>query len=251
MIGKSLDNEACFMFLIRGSFEIHTPLNTMTVRDSDGFLSNCGEYVYEDRHLNAERAREVEAVAVYFIPEIIKNLFEYKPQKYDRSLSHVVLDEPLEKYKDSLLYYMRNKALFTPELQLLKIKELVLLLFQISNSTSFDHFISSLFYPSEYAFTKVIDTHCVSALSISQLATLCGMSLATFKRKFKEVYNDSPSHYMRVRKLEKATKLLSSSSMRINEVAFDCGFDSIRSFNRTFKEHFGVSPSSYRMHKHN
>ena len=81
----------------------------------------------------------------------------------------------------------------------------------------------------------------------SEFSHLCGMSLASFKRKFKDVFSESPKKYLDRMKLEKASNLLSNDTLRISDIAYDCGYETISTFNRTFKSYFGKSPSEFRL----
>ena len=47
-------------------------------------------------------------------------------------------------------------------------------------------------------------------------------------------------------RIEKARNLLQNPNLRISEVAFEIGFQSLSQFNRTFKKITGRSPSDYR-----
>lgn len=47
-------------------------------------------------------------------------------------------------------------------------------------------------------------------------------------------------------RLKYATKFLKSTEQSISDIAFSCGFESIRTFNRIFKKHFGITPSQFR-----
>jgi len=49
----------------------------------------------------------------------------------------------------------------------------------------------------------------------------------------------------RVRLEEARTRLL-NPNLRVSEIAYDVGFQSLTQFNRTFKRVFGQSPSEYR-----
>ena len=52
---------------------------------------------------------------------------------------------------------------------------------------------------------------------------------------------------MAKKKLEKAIDLLKNSSERISTIAYECGYDTISTFNRSFKLHNGISPSEFRL----
>ncbi|MFT7588235.1 MAG: transcriptional regulator GlxA family with amidase domain [Limisphaerales bacterium] len=51
---------------------------------------------------------------------------------------------------------------------------------------------------------------------------------------------------MRERKLDKAAKLLTNTSLRISDIAFDVGFLDIPNFSRLFQKTYGKAPSAYR-----
>ena len=46
-------------------------------------------------------------------------------------------------------------------------------------------------------------------------------------------------------RLQKAETFLSETSDKVIDIAFECGFNNISYFNRTFKAEYGVSPSTY------
>jgi AraC-like DNA-binding protein len=245
---KVLDNEACFMFLIKGSFDVRTPIGSFNVQKNEGFLTKCGDYFFEDLHLDPTQAEVVEAIGIYFHPKIIKELLRFQSIDWQQNLTQKVgVDFVLDHYKEGIGYYLDHPHLFEREMKLLKLKELLLLLSKSTDAPSFNHFISGLFSPQEYDFRQVIESNILSSLSIADLAYLCNMSVATFKRRFKELYQDSPAEYIRKRKLEKAASLLLSTHLQVNEIAFDCGFESAGTFNRIFKKYMGQTPTEYRL----
>ena len=66
----------------------------------------------------------------------------------------------------------------------------------------------------------MIEANVFNNLSLDELALLHGVSLSSFKREFKKVYNQSPGRYFKSRKLERAAKLISSTNERIGEIAY-------------------------------
>ena len=52
--------------------------------------------------------------------------------------------------------------------------------------------------------------------------------------------------YANRHRISKACYLLRTTDKTILECACDCGYTSLRSFNRNFKEHVGLSPKEYR-----
>ena len=128
----------------------------------------------------------------------------------------------------------------------LKIKELILLLIQTKNASSTLELIEELYSPRVANLKQVINLHQYENLSIEGLAALCGLSPSSFKRAFREIYNDSPGNYLNMKKIGKAKELLEVSNLAISEISYEVGFNDPHYFTRIFKKKAGVSPSSYR-----
>lgn len=247
------ENEACFMFIEDGNFAMRTPENFIQLSPGDGLFAKCGNYFFEDKNPNEEKTTTL--IAAYFYPEIISKLFS----KDEMLASHfntpydahkVVINELLSNFKSNINLLLDNPEIVDEQLILTKLKEFLILLAKTNNAPSTTDFVASFFKPHEYNFKKIIEKNLLSSLSVEQLSTLCGMSLANFKRKFSEFYFESPKQYILKRKLEAAQQLLLNPENRITDIAYDCGFDSPITFNRNFKQKFGISPSEYRKNNH-
>jgi len=77
------------------------------------------------------------------------------------------------------------------------------------------------------------------------LADLLNMSRVTFYRKMKKLNNEGPGEFIRKYRLQKAAVLLQSGTKTISEVSTEVGFQSISHFRKSFKDHYGVSPSKF------
>jgi AraC-like DNA-binding protein len=84
-------------------------------------------------------------------------------------------------------------------------------------------------------------------MPLEKLAFLGGYSLSTFKRKFKEVFQESPSRWIQHRRLQDARFLLSNTQKNINEIGYEVGFENISHFIQVFKAHFGATPGEFRV----
>ncbi len=244
------EDEACFMFVDQGKILMRTPKQLINFEAGDGMIAKCGNYFFE-QHLNKDNAETTTSfVAAYFYPSVLKEIFKEKitTSSYNTNYdaTKIKIDTLLSNFKDNISFLLDNPEIADETLILTKLKEFLILLSKTEKAPSVIDFISSLFKPIESHFKTIIEKHILSNLSLNDFATLCGMSLATFKRKFQEVYHESPRKYISKKKLEKALQMLSIKENRIADVAYDCGFDSITTFNRNFKNHFNQSPTNYR-----
>ena len=83
-------------------------------------------------------------------------------------------------------------------------------------------------------------------LKLEEFAKLCGRSLSTFKRDFKEKFNMSPFRWIKSKRLEHAKVLLIQSDLNINQISYDCGFVNSSHFIKSFKEKYKLPPHKYR-----
>ena len=93
---------------------------------------------------------------------------------------------------------------------------------------------------------KFIHEHSDEELSLTKVAKFVNISANHFSEKFKEVTGVNFVDYIARTRTEKACEFLQNSNLRISEIAFAVGFQSLSQFNRVFKKLTGKSPSAYR-----
>lgn len=84
------------------------------------------------------------------------------------------------------------------------------------------------------------------ACSLSLAAKSLGYDYTYLSRLFKRKTGVSFTEYLNRFRISQAAYLLSNTSESISSVAFLCGYDTIRSFNRNFKALTGSTPQKYR-----
>jgi AraC-like DNA-binding protein len=88
-----------------------------------------------------------------------------------------------------------------------------------------------------------IDDNFKEKIDVKDIARISCLSEFHFFRSFKEAFGISPHNYLIKKRLNEAQKLLQNDNSSIGETAFICGFADIHSFSKSFKKHFGQSPS--------
>ena len=91
-----------------------------------------------------------------------------------------------------------------------------------------------------------IDDNYNTDIEVEDVAKMAHFSKHYFNKFFKKVTNKTLSRYINDIRLEKAKALLMGSNHRITDISFDIGFNSVKTFNRIFKEKTGYTPSEYR-----
>lgn len=85
-------------------------------------------------------------------------------------------------------------------------------------------------------------------LSLGQVARSVNTSAFYFCKMFKRATGLNFTEYLARVRVEKAKNLLLNPNLRISEIAFAVGFQSLTHFNRVFKKLMGQSPTEYRAH---
>jgi transcriptional regulator GlxA family with amidase domain len=91
-----------------------------------------------------------------------------------------------------------------------------------------------------------IDEHSEEEVSLTKVAKFVNISPNHLSEKFKEVTGVNFVDYIARTRTEKARELVQNSNLRISEIAFAVGFQSLSQFNRVFKKLTGKPPSAYR-----
>jgi len=91
-----------------------------------------------------------------------------------------------------------------------------------------------------------IDEHVSEELSLTQVAKAAETSANYLSEKFKEAVGINFVKYVARARDERAARLLANADLRVSEIAFAAGFQSLSQFNRVFKKFSGKSPTEYR-----
>ena len=91
-----------------------------------------------------------------------------------------------------------------------------------------------------------IQAHSDEELSLTQVAKAVNISPNHLSEKFKRVTGVNFVKYVARTRYEKARVLLQNFDLRVSEIAFTTGFQSLSQFNRVFKKLSGKSPTQYR-----
>lgn len=83
-------------------------------------------------------------------------------------------------------------------------------------------------------------------LSVPQMARICGMSVRSFEGHFDRLMGQPPSAYLIRCRVQAAATLLRTSDRTIAEIAYECGFGTLSSFNRSFLRQMGRTPREHR-----
>ncbi len=93
---------------------------------------------------------------------------------------------------------------------------------------------------------QYINDHYAEPLKLADLANLVGMSPVAFSRFFRQRTDRTLSDYIVDIRLGYAARMLVDSSKNISEICYECGFNNLSNFNRTFKAKRNYTPRDFR-----
>jgi AraC-like DNA-binding protein/ligand-binding sensor protein len=91
-----------------------------------------------------------------------------------------------------------------------------------------------------------IHEHQTENLRLGHVAKAVNTSTFYFCKMFKKVTGINFTDYLSRVRIEKSKNLLLNPNLRVSEIAFEVGFQSLTHFNRVFKKILGQSPTEYR-----
>jgi len=93
---------------------------------------------------------------------------------------------------------------------------------------------------------EFIEANLHESIGLDDLAQAAGLSANHFLRVFKLATGETPYHFLRARRLERARRLLAEGPMPLAELALECGFANQAHFTAAFSREVGISPGRYR-----
>jgi transcriptional regulator GlxA family with amidase domain len=72
------------------------------------------------------------------------------------------------------------------------------------------------------------------------------MSVRNFSRTFAQEFGSTPARFVTKMRVETAKRLLADSEKHLEQIAAQCGFGSLDSMQRAFRQETGRVPSAFR-----
>ena len=96
-----------------------------------------------------------------------------------------------------------------------------------------------------------ITLHYMEPLMVGDLAKWCHISETHFRRVFSTYMQMGPLEYINLVRVQAACNYLKNTDESMADIAGKCGFTTLSTFNRNFKQVTGVSPSEWRRRPEN
>ena len=91
-----------------------------------------------------------------------------------------------------------------------------------------------------------LDQHYIQKVSVDKMASIAGLGIRNFKRRFVMSTGDTPLFYLQRLRVEAAKKLLEATMANVETITHRVGYEDVASFRKLFKKITGLSPKAYR-----
>ena len=98
--------------------------------------------------------------------------------------------------------------------------------------------------PWKIDLIEFMNDNYMNELSMEEMASYTGRSLASFKRDFRKVSELSPLKWIINRRLEAAYDLIRRGGASITDICYHVGFKNLSHFSKVFKEKYGMAPTA-------
>jgi len=162
--------------------------------------------------------------------------------KFKQSFFKIETTPEIESLFSSMVPYFNRSVQPKEELMNLKLQEGIMVLLSMDQR----------FYPTLFDFTEpwkidildFLNRNYMYDLSMEDIAVYTGRSLATFKRDFKKVSEETPQKWLIRKRLEVAYEKIRQEGHRVADVCLEVGFKNQSHFSTAFKKQYGVPPTA-------
>ncbi|UZR96703.1 helix-turn-helix domain-containing protein [Chondrinema litorale] len=241
------------IYVLNGQKKWITPSNEFLVKEDQSIFVRKGAFK------NQQYFEESFCVLMFFMKDdFIKRCMDSDIEKEMTALQRVDhpefiyrinVEESLRVLYHSFFSYLKQPQEIPQKIIELKFREMLMNICLDPGNREIKNVLYTLASNSGYTIEQVMEEQYIYNLKVEEYARLCGKSASSFKRYFKKVYDTTPAKWLQTKRLNLARELLLSTDFTVQEICYDCGFESDSHFIRSFKAEYGVTPNAWRVSK--
>ncbi|MEQ8364933.1 MAG: AraC family transcriptional regulator [Cyclobacteriaceae bacterium] len=240
-------NYFCYVFKGGAKWRTQTDEYTLKVGDA-AFLKKGAHKVY--KILNGDFCALIIFIPDQFISSVVKSELSSIPTSQKSittdSIIPLEVDPTLSDYFSTVLNYFSQTNAPSKSLLNIKFKELIINIVTSNRNQSLTEYFREIAYSNKESLEVIMEENFSYNLKLKDFAKLSGRSLASFNRDFAKTYGTTPGRWLKLKRLEYSRLLLETTSLNINQITLESGFENTSHFIRTFKSHFNHSPLRFK-----
>jgi len=197
------------------------------------------------RYYKMRENNELEKVILAFDEAFLKKFHDKHKPKLTRfesteTCNPVINSALLDNYIGSLQPYYSHGQICHPYAEV-KLEELLLIILQ--SQPEFAGLLFDYGVPAKINLEAFMCSNYTFNVSIERFAFLTGRSLSAFKRDFKQIFHETPSRWLILKRLQEAHFLIERKAQKPSDIYIDLGFETLSHFSFAFKKHYGLTPT--------
>ncbi len=241
------------VYVLSGQKKWITPSNEYLVKENQSIFVRKGAFK------NQQYFEEGFCVLMFFMrddfikrsidEDIARETLFLKTIDYPEFIYRINVSDSLKTLYHSFFSYLKQDKKTSQKIIELKFREMMLNICSDPNNTSFKDVLYTISKNIDNTIEQIMEEQYIYNLNVDEFARLCGRSISTFKRDFKKLYNTTPGKWLIRKRLDLARNLILTTDFTIQQICYDCGFESDSHFIRSFKKLFGMTPKQWRISK--
>lgn len=235
------------IYIRSGSCTLHITDHAFTAHAGDLVICESGVIHYSDSH-----GMDNSLDFLIFDPSIISPLFQnpgfVHPLVCADLLRQYGLEEAVPRLMDTISRELEQKAPYYKEVVSSSLQTFWSLLKRFHPRTDADQLPDGRrerMLDDLQELLEYIDVHYAENISLEYAAGRMNFSNSHFSKTFKKLMGINYVTYLNLVRVEQAAYELRHTEKKFTDIALNCGFNNIRTFNRVFKEITGCTPSEF------
>ncbi|MFH4965568.1 AraC family transcriptional regulator [Gaetbulibacter sp. M235] len=181
--------------------------------------------------------------------DISREIIALKKINHPDFVYPINVSESLNALYNSFFSYLKKDEKIPQKILELKFREMLLNICTDRTNSDIKNVFYTLSQNVNGTIERIMEEHFMYNLKVDEFARLCGKSISSFKREFNKLYNISPGKWLLAKRLHMARNLILNTDFTIQQICYDCGFESDSHFIRSFKNQFNMTPNQWRNSK--
>jgi AraC-like DNA-binding protein len=251
-----VNNESVCTHQATAHLLIYVYSGRMSILENDQQITaTAGECVFVKRDhtvvidKGSYNGEQYQGITLKFTRNFLRDYFRELDQKdipknlkpFSNSVMKLSKSADIDSLFYSMIPYFDSKNKPNDEVMELKIRAGLISLLYIDNQ----------FYPTLFDFTEpwkidildFLNKNYMYDLTVEEIASYTGRSLATFKRDFSKISDLSPQKWIVQKRLNVAYERIKIRGERVADVCFEVGFKNRAHFTTAFKRQYGITPA--------
>lgn len=162
-----------------------------------------------------------------------------------KSYLHLEAFELLPSYTKSLRQLYAKRSFKSEAILKLKLLELLHLFAQSESGMDFVKFLVDTRTGQFRNLQKFMESNFDKPLKVEDYAYMTGRSLSSFRRDFRQHFDNTPQQWLKEKRMEKALQLLTKATENVTQIAYEVGYENISHFIKEFKKKYHLTPKQF------